>query len=108
MSRNREVKTQGFAVKATMKTSVTGPVDMSRNMTQGFTVKATMKNSVVVGPPAAGAFRERPPKSRTFRMFYERGDFPMALHRNAKGSQWKKPQRRGVGLVRRSKLLKTH
>ncbi|XP_033932915.1 parkin coregulated gene protein-like [Pseudochaenichthys georgianus] len=52
-------------------------------------VKATMKNSVVVGPPAAGAFRERPTKSHTFRMFYERGDFPMALHRNAKGSQWR-------------------
>ncbi|XP_033967100.1 parkin coregulated gene protein isoform X3 [Pseudochaenichthys georgianus] len=48
MSRN--LKIQGFAVKATMKNSVTGPVDMPRNMerkTQGFTVKATMKNSVV-------------------------------------------------------------
>ncbi|KAK5926084.1 hypothetical protein CgunFtcFv8_021684 [Champsocephalus gunnari] len=51
-------------------------------------VKATMKNSVVVGPPAAGACRERPLKSPTFRSFYERGDFPMRLHRNAKGSQW--------------------
>ncbi|KAI4796660.1 hypothetical protein KUCAC02_026837 [Chaenocephalus aceratus] len=66
-------------------------------------VKATMKTSVVVGPPAAGAFRERPPKSRTFRMFYERGDFPMALHRNAKGSQWKCPVRPEAGMSLRER-----
>ncbi|KAI4790702.1 hypothetical protein KUCAC02_034461, partial [Chaenocephalus aceratus] len=57
----------------------------------------------VVGPPAAGAFRERPPKSRTFRMFYERGDFPMALHRNAKGSQWKCPARPETGMSLRER-----
>ncbi|KAI4804661.1 hypothetical protein KUCAC02_026280, partial [Chaenocephalus aceratus] len=58
---------------------------------KAFTVKATMKNSVVVGPPAAGAFRERPPKSTTFRTFYERGEFPMALQHDAKGNYiaWK-------------------
>ncbi|KAL3049345.1 hypothetical protein OYC64_008748 [Pagothenia borchgrevinki] len=59
--------------------------------TQGFTVKAAMKNSVVVGPPAAGAFRERPPKPTTFRKFYERGEFPMALEHDTKGNRiaWK-------------------
>ncbi|XP_044023072.1 parkin coregulated gene protein [Siniperca chuatsi] len=59
--------------------------------TQGFTVKANMKNSVVVGPPAAGAFRERPSKPTTFRKFYERGEFPMALEHDTKGNRiaWK-------------------
>uniref|UniRef100_A0A8C4GFN6 Parkin coregulated gene protein n=1 Tax=Dicentrarchus labrax TaxID=13489 RepID=A0A8C4GFN6_DICLA len=59
--------------------------------TEGFTVKATMKNSVVVGPPAAGAFRERPSKPTTFRKFYERGEFPMALEHDTKGNRiaWK-------------------
>ncbi|KAK5931587.1 hypothetical protein CesoFtcFv8_000132 [Champsocephalus esox] len=64
---------------------------MSRNKEVKRTmraVKATMKNSVVVGPPAAGAFRERPLKSPTFRSCYERGDFPMRVHPNAKGSRW--------------------
>lgn len=45
----------------------------------------------VVGPPAAGAFRERPSKPTTFRKFYERGEFPMALEHDAKGNRiaWK-------------------
>ncbi|KAK6306977.1 hypothetical protein J4Q44_G00221250 [Coregonus suidteri] len=59
--------------------------------TEGFTVKSTMKNSVVVGPPAAGAFRERPAKPTVFRKFYERGDFPIALEHDTKGNRiaWK-------------------
>ncbi|XP_074516929.1 parkin coregulated gene protein [Sebastes fasciatus] len=59
--------------------------------TQGFTVKSTMKNSVVVGPPAAGAFRVRPSKPTAFRKFYERGEFPMALEHDSKGNRiaWK-------------------
>ncbi|KAG7511067.1 parkin coregulated protein isoform X2 [Solea senegalensis] len=58
---------------------------------QAFTVKATMKNSVVAAPPSAGAFRERPTKPTTFRKFYERGDFPMALQHSSKGNRiaWK-------------------
>nr|KAF6462676.1 parkin coregulated [Molossus molossus] len=48
-------------------------------VSEGFTVKAMMKNSVVRGPPAAGAFKERPTKPTAFRKFYERGDFPIAL-----------------------------
>ncbi|XP_028843492.1 parkin coregulated gene protein [Denticeps clupeoides] len=59
--------------------------------TEGFTVKSTMKNSVVMGPPAAGAFRERPTKPTAFRKFYERGDFPIALEHDTKGNRiaWK-------------------
>ncbi|XP_041809968.1 parkin coregulated gene protein [Chelmon rostratus] len=55
---------------------------------QGFTVKATMKNSVVVGPPVAGAFKERPSKSTKFRKFYDRGDFAFVM-RQGNGIAWK-------------------
>ncbi|XP_075909341.1 parkin coregulated gene protein [Petromyzon marinus] len=60
-------------------------------VTQGFTVKARMKNAVVLGPPSAGAFRERPSKPTAFRKFYERGDFPIALEHDTKGNRiaWK-------------------
>ncbi|XP_015203880.1 parkin coregulated gene protein isoform X1 [Lepisosteus oculatus] len=65
--------------------------EKSQLKTEGFTVKSTMKNSVVVGPPAAGAFRERPAKPTAFRKFYERGDFPIALEHDTKGNRiaWK-------------------
>ncbi|MBN3290399.1 PACRG protein, partial [Polypterus senegalus] len=45
----------------------------------------------VVGPPPAGAFRERPSKPTVFRKFYERGDFPIALEHDTKGNKiaWK-------------------
>ncbi len=45
----------------------------------------------VVGPPPAGAFRERPTKPTTFRKFYDRGEFPMALEHDTKGNRiaWK-------------------
>ncbi|XP_056422774.1 parkin coregulated gene protein isoform X2 [Hyla sarda] len=58
---------------------------------EGFTVKAFMKNSTVRGPPAAGAFKERPAKPTAFRKFYERGDFPIALEHDTKGNKiaWK-------------------
>ncbi|XP_068194117.1 parkin coregulated gene protein isoform X2 [Antennarius striatus] len=68
---------------------------MSRRKTElkaeGFTVRSGMRNSVVAGPPAAGAFRERPSKATNFRKFYERGDFPMALMHDSKGNRiaWK-------------------
>ncbi|XP_054578592.1 parkin coregulated gene protein isoform X2 [Eptesicus fuscus] len=60
-------------------------------VSEGFTVKAMMKNSVVKGPPAAGAFKERPTKPTAFRKFYERGDFPIALEHDSKGNKiaWK-------------------
>ncbi|XP_075452851.1 parkin coregulated gene protein isoform X3 [Ascaphus truei] len=63
----------------------------SSSSSQGFTVKAMMKNSTVRGPPAAGAFKERPAKPTAFRKFYERGDFPIALEHDTKGNKiaWK-------------------
>ncbi|TNN44159.1 Parkin coregulated gene protein [Liparis tanakae] len=47
--------------------------------------------TTVAGPPAAGAFRERPSKPTTFRKFYERREFPMALEYDTKGNHivWK-------------------
>eukprot|EP00064_Thunnus_orientalis_P017921 superscaffoldBa00003952_g18007 len=64
---------------------------MSRNKkelkAQGFTLKATIKNTMVEGPPDAGAFQERPSKPTTFRLFYERGEFPMALQHKPGGNR---------------------
>ncbi|XP_062825040.1 parkin coregulated gene protein isoform X3 [Anolis carolinensis] len=62
-----------------------------KQVSDGFTVKAMMKNTVVKGPPAAGAFKERPTKPTAFRKFYERGDFPIALEHDTKGNKiaWK-------------------
>ncbi|XP_051809586.1 parkin coregulated gene protein isoform X1 [Acanthochromis polyacanthus] len=58
---------------------------------EGFTVRSSLKNAVVVGPPAAGAFRERPSKPTNFRKFYEHGAFPIALDHDNKGNRiaWK-------------------
>lgn len=52
----------------------------------------------VVGPPAAGAFRERPSKPTTFRKYYERGEFPIALGHDNKGNSiaWKVGQSQNV------------
>ncbi|XP_072221492.1 parkin coregulated gene protein [Leuresthes tenuis] len=68
---------------------------MSKKKTElkadGFTLRAAMKNAMVVGPPAAGAFRERTCKPTTFRKYYERGEFPIALEHDNKGNSiaWK-------------------
>lgn len=45
----------------------------------------------VMSPPVAGAFRERPSKPTTFRKFYERREFPIALSHDTKGHRiaWK-------------------
>ena len=81
---------------------------------EGFTTKASMKNVTVnqhkviqelwvmmvvccwfffqvVGPPKAGAYKERPAKPTSFRKFYDRGDFPIALEHDTKGNKiaWK-------------------
>lgn len=59
---------------------------------EGFTTKSRMKNAVVVAPPAAGAFAEKPLSQGTsFRKFYNRGDFPIALEHDTKGNKiaWK-------------------
>lgn len=56
-----------------------------------FTPIFSFVSDQVVGPPAAGAFRERPSKPTIFRKFYERGEFPMALEHDTKGNRiaWK-------------------
>uniref|UniRef100_A0A3Q3WV27 Uncharacterized protein n=1 Tax=Mola mola TaxID=94237 RepID=A0A3Q3WV27_MOLML len=56
-----------------------------------FSVERLLKSSSVGGPPVAGAFRERPSKPTTFRKFYERREFPMALSHDTKGHRiaWK-------------------
>ena len=38
--------------------------------TVGFTIKSAMKNAKVIGPPTAGAFKERQSKPTAFRKFY--------------------------------------
>lgn len=45
----------------------------------------------VLGPPVAGAYRERPSNPTTFRKFYERRELPVALLHDTKGQQivWK-------------------
>lgn len=45
----------------------------------------------VTSPPVAGAFRERPSRPTTFRKFYERREFPIALSHDTKGHRiaWK-------------------
>ena len=50
-----------------------------------------MRNATVVGPPQAGAFKERKSGPTAFRKFYERGDFPIALEHDTKGNRiaWK-------------------
>lgn len=57
----------------------------------GFTIQAQMSNFVSAQPPEAGAFKERAAKPTSFRKFYERGDFPIALEHDTKGNKiaWK-------------------
>lgn len=57
----------------------------------GFTSKSRLKNAKVKTPPKAGAFKERPATKTSFRKFYERGDFPIALEHDTKGNKiaWK-------------------
>uniref|UniRef100_A0A8C5QC56 Uncharacterized protein n=1 Tax=Leptobrachium leishanense TaxID=445787 RepID=A0A8C5QC56_9ANUR len=58
---------------------------------EAFTVKAMMKNSIVKGPKKAGAFKERPAKPSLFRIFYDRGDLPVAVRPEPTGNKisWK-------------------
>lgn len=57
----------------------------------GFTLRTGMKNTKLSNPPVAGAFQERPRRPTSFRKFYERGDFPIALEHDTKGNRiaWK-------------------
>ena len=68
-------------------------VSTARIRAEGFTVKSTMKNSVVVGPQAAGAYKEHPVRSSTFRKLYDSGELPIAMVHNNMGNgiRWKVP-----------------
>ncbi|XP_055512579.1 parkin coregulated gene protein [Leucoraja erinacea] len=52
---------------------------------------ANVNKPVIIGPPATGAFKQRPIKPTAFRKFYKRGDFPVAMEHDAKGNRiaWK-------------------
>lgn len=67
------------------------PKKTEKLLAEGFTVKARMKNVEVLGPPKAGAMKERPARPTSFRKFYDRGDFPIALEHDTKGNKiaWK-------------------
>lgn len=58
-----------------------------------FTVQSSMEHCKVTPAPIAGAFKERTcqTKSNSFKKFYERGDFPIALDHDTKGNRiaWK-------------------
>ncbi|XP_041827680.1 parkin coregulated gene protein isoform X2 [Melanotaenia boesemani] len=58
---------------------------------EGFTVKSCMRNAVVAGPPTTGVFQERPAKSSFFRKCYNRGDLPVKVDFNKRGTgiAWK-------------------
>lgn len=64
---------------------------MAADCSTGFTIQAQMSNFVSAQPPEAGAFKERAAKPTSFRKFYERGDFPIALEHDTKGNKiaWK-------------------
>ncbi|XP_058498297.1 parkin coregulated gene protein-like [Solea solea] len=46
---------------------------------EGFSRQSYMKGYVVVGPPSAGAFRERPYTPTTLRQVYDRGLLPLMV-----------------------------
>lgn len=54
-------------------------------------VPFSLLSEQVVGPPAAGAYRERPSKPTSFRKSYERRELPVALLHDTRGQQiaWK-------------------
>lgn len=59
----------------------------------GFTIQSNQKytQGKMESPPKAGAFSERETAATSFRKFYERGDFPIALEHDTKGNKiaWK-------------------
>ncbi|KAJ8315811.1 hypothetical protein KUTeg_007961 [Tegillarca granosa] len=57
---------------------------------EAFTTKAN-RSGTKTAPPGAGAFQQRKCRPTSFRKFYERGDFPIALEHDTKGNKiaWK-------------------
>ncbi|GAB1605351.1 parkin coregulated gene protein homolog [Argonauta hians] len=63
-----------------------------KHMVEGaFTNQALQHRFKIPPPPDAGAFKPRQVKVSSFRRFYERGDFPIALEFDTKGNKiaWK-------------------
>ncbi|XP_076289870.1 parkin coregulated gene protein homolog [Lasioglossum baleicum] len=56
-----------------------------------FTIQALQENTVVAKPPRCGLYTPQPPKTSTFRKFYERGVFPITLETDSYGPKisWK-------------------
>ncbi|KAL8620927.1 hypothetical protein ACOMHN_044074 [Nucella lapillus] len=76
------------------KDKVTRKKQDDLSLTCAFTHKSDLAykhHLTVEGPPLAGAFVERHSNPTSFRKFYERGDFPIALEHDTKGNKiaWK-------------------
>ncbi|XP_037074766.1 parkin coregulated gene protein homolog [Pollicipes pollicipes] len=58
-----------------------------------FTIEVWQHNTIPIPAPCAGAFKARRPKPTTFRLYYERGDFPLILEPVVRGFKiiWKVP-----------------
>lgn len=56
-----------------------------------FTIQAMQDNTIVAKPPKIGVYDPKPPKTSTFRKYYERGAFPIALEDDSNGQRisWK-------------------
>ncbi|KAK0078189.1 hypothetical protein PV325_002850 [Microctonus aethiopoides] len=55
-----------------------------------FTIQALQENTVVAHPPKYSLYKPLPPKPSSFRKFYERGLFPIAMENdNASSITWK-------------------
>ena len=56
-----------------------------------FTIEVWQRNTIPIPAPCAGAFKPRRTKPTTFRMYYERGDFPLILEPVVRGFKiiWK-------------------
>ncbi|XP_029449991.1 parkin coregulated gene protein isoform X1 [Rhinatrema bivittatum] len=85
---------EAFTVRAMMKNSVNNVQHgqhYSADALQPYSGVVIPGSKKVRGPPAAGAFKERPTKPTAFRKFYERGDFPIALEHDSRGNKiaWK-------------------
>lgn len=83
MQQHQSMEQKGFGYKKVQK--------KSECLTQGFTTRANQKNVQIQSPPRAGAFLAKQSGPTSFRKFYERGDFPIALEHDTKGNKiaWK-------------------
>ena len=92
------MEAEGFTIKAGMKNSKVCSVHLDYTATANLVYihNVSILCSIIFyiqvkSPPKAGAFKERPAKPTSFRKFYDRGDFPIALEHDTKGNKiaWK-------------------